>query len=64
MANDPFDGPNCGFKSFYYSWSWRRWKLGYRRDETTSELTHNVWRNLWIGPFLVTNRVVRLREGE
>lgn len=62
--SDAFSGPNCGFKSFYYSWSWKRWKFGYLKDETTSALTHNVWRNLWIGPLLITNRVVTLRSDE
>lgn len=59
-----FEGPNCGFKSFYYSWNWKRWKIGYLKDETVSEITISVWRNLWIGPLLITNRVVTLRPEE
>lgn len=39
-------------------------EFGYLKDETTSALTHNVWRNLWIGPFLITNRVVTMRSDE
>lgn len=62
--DDPFLGPNCGFKSFYWSWSWRRWKFSYLKDETTSALTHNEWRNLWIGPLLLTGRKVTLVDDE
>lgn len=59
-----FEEPNCGFKRFYYSWSWKRWKFRYLKNETVSAVTISVWRNLWIGPFLITNRTVTLRPEE
>jgi hypothetical protein len=60
--SDGFDGPNCGFKSVYWGFNRRRWKVGYHKDTTTSALTHNVWVNIWFGPIVLTLRKVTLRD--
>lgn len=61
---DLFDGPNCGFKRFYWSFNLKRWKVGYHKDSTTSALTISVWTNIWFGPILLTLRKVTLRDDE